>query len=318
MTELSILIPARNELFLNETVENILANIELDTEVVITLDGAWPHKPIPIHDRVRILYLPESIGQRAATNIACRTSDAEYVAKCDAHCAFGKGFDRILIEDMRDDWTMVPLMKNLHAFNWKCKKCGNEWYQGPTPMICQKATNRKGNHTVPSGCDGTEFERKIYWKPNDSPNSTSMRFDRDMKFQYWGQYKKKQEGDLVETMSLLGAFWLMRRDRYWKLNICDEGHGSWGQQGTEVSAKSWLSGGKLICSKKTWFAHMFRTQGGDFGFPYKLSGKDVRKARDYSKNLWLNNNWDQAKYPLEWLIKKFEPPEWEDIWRDHA
>jgi len=314
MRDLSILIPARNEMFLKETVDNILENIEADTEIVISLDGQWPNIPIPIHDRVRIVYLPESIGQRAATNLACMTSKAEYVAKCDAHCAFGKGFDRIMLEDMQDDWTMVPLMHNLHAFNWVCKKCGREWYQGPTPKECLQATNRKKNHTVSSGCDSKEFERKMYWEPNKSPKSTSMRFDRNFKFQYWGQYASKQKGDLVETMSLLGAFWLIKRDRYWELEMCDEGHGGWGQQGTEVACKTWLSGGRLICNKKTWFAHMFRTQGGDFGFPYRLTGKEVKKARNYSKKLWGNDNWIKAKHSLEWLIKKFEPPEWEDVW----
>jgi len=31
-----------------------------------------------------------------------------------------------------------------------------------------------------------------------------MRFDRDLKFQYWSQYKKRQSGEIVETMSLWG------------------------------------------------------------------------------------------------------------------
>jgi hypothetical protein len=57
---------------------------------------------------------------------------------------------------------------------------------------------------------------------------------------------------------------------------------------------------------------MFRTQGGDFGFPYPLSDKDVQKARSRSRELWVNGTWDKAIYPLEWVIKKFGPvPGWE-------
>ena len=99
--------------------------------------------------------------------------------------------------------------------------------------------------------------------------------------------------------------WALTRERYWELNISDEKHGSWGQQGVEVSCKSWLSGGALKVNKKTWFAHMFRTQGGDFGFPYPNPG--IGKAREYSRDLWINNKWDKALHPLSWLIEKFWP-----------
>jgi glycosyltransferase involved in cell wall biosynthesis len=284
-------------MFLKNTVDDILAHIEADTEVIVTLDGQWPVEPLPQHPRLNVIYLPESVGQRAATNIACRLSRSKYVMKCDAHCAFDQGFDRKLIEDMQDDWTVVPMMYNLHCFDWVCE-CGHRRYQGPSDP-CEKC--------------GKEMRREIIWKPRISRCSTSMRFDRDLKFQYWGAYKKKQEGELVETMSLLGACWMLTRERYWALDICDENHGGWGQQGTEVACKTWLSGGRLICNKKTWFSHMFRTQGGDFGFPYNLSGKEVAKARKYSKNLWLNGKWDKAKYSLDWLIKKFAPvPDWNE------
>jgi len=297
MRDLSVLVPSRNEMFLKQTVVSILENIEADTEIIVVLDGEWPYEAIVDHERVTIIKLSESIGQRAATNLACKLSTAKYVMKCDAHCKFGKGFDRILIEDMKPDWTMLPSMYNLHAFDWVCE-CGHRRYQGPSNP-CDKC--------------GKEMKRDILWKEKTSPYTTAMRFDSDLKFQYWSEYKKKQQGDLVETMSILGACWMLERKRYWELNICDENHGSWGQQGTEVAAKSWLSGGKVIVSKKTWYAHMFRTQGGDFGFPYPISGRQVESARKYSRKLWLNNTFDKQVYPLSWLLDKFSPvPGWHD------
>jgi hypothetical protein len=57
---------------------------------------------------------------------------------------------------------------------------------------------------------------------------------------------------------------------------------------------------------------MFRTQGGDFGFPYELSGRDVQKNRDISKELFEQNKWTGSKYPFAWLLNKFHPPEWEE------
>jgi glycosyltransferase involved in cell wall biosynthesis len=38
---LSILIPARNEMFLKNTFEDALKNSESDTEIIVALDGAW-------------------------------------------------------------------------------------------------------------------------------------------------------------------------------------------------------------------------------------------------------------------------------------
>lgn len=296
MKDLSILIPARNEMFLARTVEDILAKIEADTEIIVVLDGHWASPPIPQHERVTIIYLPESIGQRAATNLACKISKAKYVMKVDAHCAFDQGFDRKLIADMRDDWTVVPLMQNLHAFDWLCG-AGHRRFQGPSgPCVeCGLAT-----------------ERDIIWQPNaNRPKSTSYCFDSEPHFQYFSSYKKKQKGDLVETMSLQGSCFMLTRKKYWELKICDEKFGSWGSQGIEVACKTWLSGGKVICNKKTWYAHMFRTQGADFSFPYDNPESKKQRGKILIKNLFFNDKWEKAIHPLSWLLEKFWPvPGW--------
>ena len=121
MRDLSIVIPARNEMFLNNTINSILSKCEADTEVIAICDGSWAVEPIPQHERVTVVYHPESIGQRAATNEGARLSQAKYFMKCDAHCDFDKGFDRKLMEDCEYDWTVIPSMYNLHAFDWDVK-----------------------------------------------------------------------------------------------------------------------------------------------------------------------------------------------------
>ncbi len=310
MRDLSIIIPALNEVFLQKTIENILENIEADTEIVAVCDGYWPDPPVVDHPRVIIVHHTESIGQRAATNEGARISQTKYIMKADAHCAFGKGFDRILIEDCQPDWTMIPMMWNLHAFDWQCTSCGNRTYQGIKPERCAK-------------CGGLGIEMAIVWKPRGNKVTVSWRFDKNMQFQYWKKHKKRPEaqGDLIETMSFIGACFLMHRSRFWELDGMDENHGSWGQFGTELACKTWLSGGKLITSKKTWFAHMFRT--GNFrgsgwaggSFPYPLSQEAIERARAYSQNLWLNDKWPKAIHSLTWLIERFAPvPDWhEDV-----
>jgi len=298
MRDLSILIPARNEMFLARTVEDLLKNKRGNTEVLVGLDGEWADPSLADHDDLTILYCGKSIGQRAITNQLCRLSHAKYVMKIDAHCSVDEGFDLKMMAEMHDDWTMAPMMYNFHVFDWVCYTCGNRKYQGPTPDKCEKC--------------GDVMAREMIWKPRRSRMTCAYRFDRNLHFQYWGDYKKRQTGDIVESLSLQGSCWMLTREKYWELNVSDEGHGGWGQQGTEVACKTWLSGGKVMINKKTWYAHMFRTQGGDFGFPYTLSGKEVDKARKYSRSLFVDGNW-KAKYDLNWLLTKFYPvPDWHD------
>jgi len=59
--DLSILIPARQEEFLGNTIRNILENIEGKTEMIAVLDG-YEHKHLPKDPRVTIIRLPRSIG----------------------------------------------------------------------------------------------------------------------------------------------------------------------------------------------------------------------------------------------------------------
>ncbi len=297
MYDLSILIPARNEMFTARTVRDIIEKKRGKTEILVGLDGQWSDPGVEDHEDVKILFVPEAIGQRAMTNRLAMLSKAKYVMKVDAHCAFDEGFDVKLMEDMQDDWTVVPTMKNLHAFDWVCPD-GHRRYQGPSGP-CQEC--------------GKETTRDVIWYAKPSPNSTSYRFDRTLKFQYFGEYKAKQHGDLVESMSLQGSCFMLTRDKYWELNICDEEAGSWGHQGSEVAIKTWLSGGRVIVNKKTWYAHMFRTQGGDFGFPWPANEREIEKARAHFRNIFLEDKWPLAKHKLQWLVDKFAPvPDWHD------
>lgn len=297
MPQLSVLIPARCEEFLGRTIEDLLTNIEGDTEIIAVLDGYLPEPPLKQTDpRVTIIYHPESIGQRAATNDAAKLAKGKYVMKIDAHCAFDKGFDIKMLEafkEVGDDVTMAPGMRNLHAFNWVCEN-GHTRYQGLSGP-CKEC--------------GKPTTKDVCWIAKTNPWSTSYRFDKNMHFQYYGDYKKKQIGDLVESMSLQGSCFMCTREKYFELDLCDEELGSWGQQGVEVACKTWLSGGRVIVNKKTWYAHMFRTQGGDFGFPYE-NKTDMDKLRRTTKDLFFGDKWPKATRKFQWLIDKFNPPDW--------
>lgn len=298
MADLSVIIAARNEMWLGHTVADVLAHATGDTEVIVILDGAWPETPLPIDPRLKVIYHPISIGQRAAVNEGARLSNARYIMKLDAHCAVAPGFDTALMADCQPDWTVIPRMYNLHVFDWRCTVCGHTQYQGPTPGLCE--------------CGGS-YTRDIKWQPRWNRQTDFARFDHNLHFQYWGAYKDREaaQPDIADVMSSVGACWFMERDRFWQLGGLDEAHGSWGQMGVEIACKSWLSGGRQVVNKKTWFSHLFRTQGGDFGHPYPITASDVDKARSYSQDLWTNNKWPGQIHPFSWLIAKFQPvPDW--------
>jgi hypothetical protein len=298
---LSILIPARNEEWLPQTVADILAHKAGDTEIIVVLDGYLPDPLLPSHEGLTIIHNPVALGQRAATNQAAKFARGEYLMKVDAHCAFDQDFDVKLLATFEPEWVMIPQMRNLHVFDWLCPVCAARLYQGAPPNACPTCGNQE-----------QAFTRLFIWKPRDGTRNNFMRFDRDLHFQYWKEFKTRPEaqGDIADTLSLIGAAWLLRRDRYQAWGGLDEGHGSWGQMGTEIACKAWLSGGRLCVNKRTWFAHLFRTQDG-FKFPYPISGADQARAVQYSQRLWRGNHWPQAVHPLAWLIEKFWPiPGW--------
>lgn len=273
MDGLSVIIPSRNEKYLEPTIKNVLKNARGEVEILVILDGWLPDPPIDLKDdRVRFFHFKESIGQRQSINYAAKEAKGKYVMKLDAHCAVGVGFDVILAKDCEYDWTVIPRMYNLDIETFLPKK------------------HKRTDYMYMTVREDGQF-RALYYTGEDYRRLHNLTKPID------------------ETMCCMGPCFYMHKDRFWELGGCDENHGGWGSQGIEVSCKAWLSGGKLIVNKNTWFAHWFRGGGGP-GFPYKLSGNQVKHAREYAKDLWIGDKWPLAKRKFEWLVAKFNPPGW--------
>ena len=315
--DLSVIIPANNEMFLAGTVERICQQKRGRTEVIVVLDGEWADPQIEQHPDVNVLYVPKSTGQRAATNLGVKLSKAKYIMKLDAHCTWDEGMDVKMIEFMNqvgDDVTAVPIMRNLWMFDWKCYHCGWKKYQGPTPKIC------------PDCKKSDKIRRKMMWVGKRNPSSTSYSFDNEPHFQYFEDWKHREPyvtdkatKGYTETMSLQGSCFMCTREKYWDLKLCDdEVFPSWGSQGIEVACKTWLSGGRVLVNHNTWYAHLFRTQGGDFSFPYKQHNSQVERAKRTAKDLFFKNKWDKQTRSLGWLLKKFWPvPGWPEGYKPY-
>jgi len=272
--DLSVIIPARNEEYLQKTIDSVFAASEAETEVIAITDGYQPDPPLVEEPRLTVIHHGEARGQRPSINEAARIAKGRFIMKLDAHCNVGPGFDRILCEDWKPGWTIVPRMYNLDVETWEPKlhKCVDYMYAG---------WNEKGEL------------RALY---------------------YTGSERRRwhdREEEIGETMCCMGPGWFLNKDEFWANGGCDEEHGHWGQQGIEVSFKAWLSGGALMVDKHTWFAHWFRGGGGP-GFPYPISQSTINHARQYSMELWLKDAWPQQTRSWKWLVEKFKPPSWED------
>ncbi|MCP4648828.1 MAG: glycosyltransferase [PVC group bacterium] len=283
MPDLSIIIPARNEKYLGRTVQNLLENTNKNTEIVVVLDG-WTPEPDnkPIDNRVRYFSFEKSIGQRQSINYAASRSDSRFFCKLDAHCAVDKDFDLKMMGDCEPDWTVVPRMYNLDVTTWKPKLHKRTDYMYISSPWAEKS-----------------------WR--------AMYYEGKAKDDF--RHQPKSDKLIDDTMCIMGPCYFMLMDRFWELGGEDENHGGWGQQGIEKAMKAWISGGRMVVNKKTWFSHWFRGGGvpvGDkAGFPYRLTNKKVQRARDYSKDLWLNDKWPLAKRKLQWVVEKFDPPGWQ-------
>jgi glycosyltransferase involved in cell wall biosynthesis len=288
MAKVSIIIPARNEEYLEKTIISLLERAEGEIEIFPVLDGYLPEKPIDVRQyetkekRVFFLHNEKAAGQRGSINQAAKKATGKYLLKTDGHSLFDQGFDLKLQEDCEPDWTVIPRMYNLDAEKWEPK-----WRKKTDFMFIYSPDHK------------TLAFRAWYW----ADASTSREFPEEYK-----AYKKAtwRQGDICDVMTSQGACWFMHMDRFWELGGMDEGHGSWGQVGVEVALKAWLSGGSLKVNKKTWFAHMFRKRA-----PYHLAQPAVDRARAYSIDFWTKGKWPLQKRSLSWLVEKFAPvPTW--------
>jgi len=284
---LNVLIPARNEIYLKATIDDILAKARGDIKVIAVLDGYWPEPAIPDDKRVVLIHHTKPVGQRRAINEAARICKGKYILKTDAHTMFDEGFDIKLAADCEYNWTVIPRMYNLDIKNWRPKlhkKTDFMFIRSP------KAEKKPFRH--------------YYW-------DGSCKKEHPKEYEVFKQWSKTT-GDIADVMTGQGACFFMHRDRFWELGGLDEAHGQWGQMGVEIALKAWLSGGSLKVNKKTWFAHWFRGGGGP-GFPWPASGRKQHNARKYSIDFWTNEKWPLQKRPLSWLVKKFAPvPTWDE------
>jgi len=273
MNKVSIIIPTAGEIFLQKTIDGIFESATGDVEVIVYLDGYWPDPPILDHPFVHIIHT-DRVGMFEAINSAVRISTGTYIMKLDGHCLLDKGFDDKLKEDFEDNWLSVPRRYDLIADSWT-----------------------RGNKI-------TDYE---YIAPprKKSPNDPEH-WERGFNGKHWSL--PDRENILIDDlMSFQGSCWFMSKAYYEEIGGLDLGN-FW-LEAQHLGNKVWLSGGRVISNKKTWYAHLHK--GKEMGRGYSISRSSCHIKKDII-DFWMNNRWKNQTRPMKWLIEKFNPPGWEN------
>jgi len=273
---LSVIIPARNECFLQKTIETTLAAAKGEIEIIAVLEGYWPDPPVKDDPRVILIHHTKPVGMRPAVNQAAQLASGEYIMKLDAHCLLDEGFDVKLAADCEYDWAVVPRRYELDTTKWV----------------------KRGRRVV---------DYMYLSKPDPKDKYGGFRG------MYWPEYAKRKDAKnkmIDDLICSQGSLWYMHKDKFFEIGCMDEGYGHWGQEGEEMSFKIWLSGGRVIRNKNTWYAHWQKAKN-----PKRrgrgVSKRMLRRSYEYSRDMWLNDKWPQQTRSFKWLIKKFMPmPTW--------
>ena len=288
-TKVSIILPSRNEIFLQKTILDLLAKAKGDIEVIAICDGYYPPAEEIVNDK-RVIYFHEGTakGLRNGINMGASLSTGKYLMKLDAHCMVDEGFDEKLKEGCDDMTVIIPRRKRLDPFKWEIQDVGKLDVD-------------------------YEFLSYPYWKPDEVGIHGTI----------WDQRIKERLNDprydIDEDMSFQGSCWFMTKNFFLNTleGMQEEGYGTFIGEPQEISMKVWLSGGRLLRNKKTWYAHWHK--GKEHGRGYFIDKRGLIKGNAYSVDYWMNNRWPKAIHDMAWLIEHFWPvptwPEDRSLWK---
>jgi len=291
MAKLSVIIPARNELYLQKTVEDLLLKASGDVEVIVILDGYWPTQALPKDKRLIIVHR-ERRGMRASINSAVAIAKGEYIMKMDAHIMFQEGFDEVLKSNCDGDWVVIPRRYSLELETWGCKKdkrfIDYEYLGYPYGDNKEVHGDKVGLHAV-----------------------------------RWGaRTEERLDIPIDENMSFQGSCWFTTKEHFTKRigTLQEEGYGTFIGEPQEIGLKTWLGGGKVMTNKLTYYAHLWKGKPyreaflKELGFPYtRVGASELKAGNAFSVDYWINNRWKERIHDLSWLVERFwKVPSWPD------
>lgn len=296
---LSVVIPSRSDQWLQKTVDDLFNKAEDEVEVIVVYDGRWPD-PI-LRDDPRLVQIHhgvihDNVGMRGSINAGVAVSKGEYLMILDEQCGVDQGYDVKLAADCRDNWVVIPRRWRLEPETWTLTK------------------DSEGDKRPPIDYMYTEYP---YVKPFDKTQG--------LHGAEWRQrYYDRLDILIDDTPTMQGSCYFLTR-RWWDKVIGELDstyYGTFTMEAQEVSMKTWLTGGRVVVNKKTWYAHWHKgKKGKGYAFTneqYRRHQEGMEKGRLYAIEYWLNTR--DFKYDWDWFVTEKFPdmPGWSSDWKQRV
>lgn len=279
---LSVIIPSRSAQWLQKTVDDLFLKAEGEMEVIVVYDGRWPEPHEMPHDDPRLIQIHhgevhDNIGMRGSINAGMSVARGDFVMKIDEQCGVDQGYDVKLARDCEDDWVVIPRRQRLEPETWTIETLRppidymqvDYPYQRPYDKTC--------------GLHGAEWKR---------PGRADIYID--------------------DTPTMQGSCYFMKKS-YWEQlfpdGLDDMNYGTFTQEAQEISMKVWLSGGRVVVNKNTWYAHWHKgSKGKGYGFSneqYKRHLAGTEKGRSYAIRYWMDTK--DFGHDFKWFVNEKFP-----------
>ena len=301
----SVIIPGCNERFMAATMADLLAQARGDVEILAIVDGIGGEPgpaqdpPLPTDPRVRVILNPTQRNMRPSTNDAVKIATGEFIMKCDAHCRFGEGWDVLLAKDCADDWVSVPTRHSLDGATWEVR---------PRDFNYHYLTFPYSRSMYGYGIHGKTFD----WRTNKRINA------------------ERAHTPIDDLMSFQGSCWFTTKANFLRLGPLDHAHYYFYSEAIEVGMRQWISGGRVVINKRTWYAHLHKgnndlhTVNGRSGRGFFLSLQKKRESEAYATDYWMENRMPHARRTFAQFMDRFahllpyipEAEHWPVDWQD--
>jgi glycosyltransferase involved in cell wall biosynthesis len=275
--KVSVIIPARKEPYIRETLKDVMDNAEGDIEIILVLDGDIPDYKLPKDKRLRIYRNSKVQGLRPCLNAAINVAKGKFILKMDAHCTIGEGWDKILKSDCEDNWIVTWSIKDMPLVD------AMRYVYPFHPVYNPRLTARPWPERA------AQFE--------DEPLVEDMSYQGSMWFMHREHWKRIGGMDPDDGY---GTFGEEPQEIGLKTQL-----GPW--EGKVMRNKNtWYA---------HWSKPMshWRTDPEIAG---RVPDEEFKRANDWAFDYWWNNRWDKQIHDFQWLVDKFWPlPDWPDNWR---
>jgi glycosyltransferase involved in cell wall biosynthesis len=288
MARVSVLIPARNEPYLNRTIAEVFDKAAGDVECIVTLDGAPETEPLPQDRRLIVIRNHAAQGLGAVTWTMANVATGKYLFKLDAHCALAEGYDAALQADCADNWMVIPARYQLKDETWTRGYGPIHYLYLTYPWLCEP-----------------QFGAGLHGKKWVGENGLAGSY-------FWPEKAWAERAPLDDVMAFQGSAYFVPRAYFLAIGGLDRRY--WlHQEATTLGMKVWLSGGRLVRNKATWYAHLHK--GSRHGRGYFVSKSYSQRMNIDSADYWMNDRWPDKVRGIHWFVAHFWPiPGWPEDW----